>query len=182
MARVCVFCASSMGNDPRYAAAARGVGELLARRGLGLVYGGAMVGLMGVVADAVLAGGGEVVGVIPQGLETKEVAHRGLSALHVTRGMHERKAMMYELSDAFLTLPGGYGTMDELFETLTWAQLGEHKKGVGLLDVAGFYTPLLAFLDVQVKAGLLRPEYRGMLAVDDDAERLLQRLLPGARP
>lgn len=180
MARVCVFCASSMGKDPRFAEAARAVGALLARRGLGLVYGGGNIGLMGVVADAALAAGGEVIGVIPRGLEQKEVAHRGVSQLHVTDGMHARKALMYRLSDAFLTLPGGFGTMDELFEILTWAQLGEHGKPVGLLDVAGFYRPLVAFLENQVQAGLLREEYRGLLSVADDPSALLDRLLSAA--
>jgi uncharacterized protein (TIGR00730 family) len=174
--RVCVFCASSMGNDPRFAEAARAVGVSLARRGVGLVYGGGNIGLMGVVADAVLAGGGEVIGVIPRGLEEKEVAHRGLSQLHVTDGMHARKQMMYGLADAFLTLPGGYGTMDELFETLTWAQLGEHIKPVGMLNIAGYYDALLAFIDVQAQSGLLRPEYRGLLVVGDEQESLLDAL------
>ncbi len=177
MPRVCVFCASQVGTDPRFGEAARAVGALLARRGVGMVFGGGKVGLMGICADAALVGGGEVIGVIPRGLETKEVAHRGLTALHVTSGMHERKAKMYDLADAFITLPGGFGTMDELFETLTWAQLGTHGKPVGLLDVAGFYTPLLAFVDHQVKSGLLRAEYRGLLIADDDAPRLLDRLL-----
>jgi uncharacterized protein (TIGR00730 family) len=177
--RVCVFCASSMGNDPRFADAAREVGGLLGKRGLGLVYGGAQVGLMGVVADAALGAGAEVIGVLPRVLEDKEVAHRGLTELVLTEGMHERKAKMYELADVFLTLPGGYGTMDEMFETLTWRQLGEHGKPVGLLDVAGFYTPLVTFLDHQVRAGLLRAEYRGLLHVDDDPDRLLDRLMIG---
>lgn len=176
--RVCVFCASSMGRDPRYAEAAREVGGLLAASGYGLVYGGGNIGLMGVVADAVLAAGGEVIGVIPRGLEQKEVAHRGLSQLLVTDGMHARKQKMYELSDAFMTLPGGFGTMDELFETLTWAQLGDHQKPVGLLNVAGFYDPLIAMVDHQVREGVLRKEYRGLLQTDDDAARLLTRLLP----
>jgi uncharacterized protein (TIGR00730 family) len=168
-----------MGNDPRFEAAARATGEALSRRGVGLVYGGGNIGLMGVVADTVLACGGEVIGVIPRGLEEKEVAHRGLTQLHVTDGMHARKQMMYGLSDAFLTLPGGYGTMDELFETLTWAQLGHHAKPVGLFNVGGYYDALLAFIEVQAKTGLLRPEYRGLLTVDDDLERLIDRL---ARP
>jgi uncharacterized protein (TIGR00730 family) len=166
-----------MGHDPRFAEAAREVGERLARLGLGLVYGGANVGLMGVVADAVLAGGGEVIGVLPRGLEGREVAHRGLSELHITDGMHARKQMMYALSDAFVALPGGYGTLDELFETLTWAQLGDHKKPVGLLNVAGFFDHLLAFIDHQARAGLLLPVYRGLLQVDDDFGRLVERLV-----
>jgi len=176
--RVCVFCASSMGRDPRYAEAAREVGVLLAARGFGLVYGGGNIGLMGVVADAVMAAGGEVIGVIPRGLEQKEVAHRGLSQLFVTDGMHARKQKMYELSDAFVTLPGGFGTMDELFETLTWAQLGDHQKPIGLLNVAGFYDPLLAMIEHQVREGVLKPEYRGLLQVGSDATALLTQLLP----
>jgi uncharacterized protein (TIGR00730 family) len=175
--RVCVFCGSSFGNDPRFAEAARDVGTLIARRGLGLVFGGGKVGLMGLVADAALAAGGEVHGVLPRGLEEKEVAHRGLTCLEITPGMHARKQRMYELSDAFVVLPGGYGTMDEMFEVLTWNQIGAHQKRVGILDVGGFYRPLFAFLDAQVQAGLLRPEYRGQLLVDDDAARLLDRLL-----
>lgn len=175
--RICVFCASSMGEDARLVEAARETGALIASRGLGLVYGGAQVGLMGVVADAALRAGGEVIGVIPRAFDDHEVAHRGLTRLLVTEGMHERKAAMYGLSDAFVTLPGGFGTMDELFETLTWRQLGTHGKPVGLLDVAGFYAPLVTFLDHQVRAGLLRPEYRGILFVDDDPPRLLDRLL-----
>jgi uncharacterized protein (TIGR00730 family) len=176
MRRVCVFCASQMGSAPALAEAAREVGASLARRGLGLVYGGGNIGLMGVCADAVLAAGGEVVGVIPRGLEEREVAHRGLTSLHVTTSMHERKQKMHDLSDAFLTLPGGFGTMDELFETLTWAQLGIHGKPIGLLDVAGFYAPLVAFMDAQVAAGLLRPEHRAMLDADARLEPLLDRL------
>ncbi len=174
--RVCVFCASSVGVDPRLAAAARAVGAGLARRGIGLVYGGGNVGLMGLLADAALAGGGEVIGVIPRGLEQKEVAHRGLTELVVTGSMHERKQRMHAASDAFLTLPGGFGTMDELFETLTWAQLGDHGKPVALLEVGGFYAPLLAFLDHVVQAGLLRPEYRGLLTVGEDPDALLDDL------
>jgi hypothetical protein len=177
--RVCVFCASSMGNDPRFAEAARTVGALLGARGLGLVYGGANVGLMGVLADAALAAGAEVIGVLPRILEHKEVAHRGLTQLFLTDGMHERKAKMYELADVFLTLPGGYGTMDEMFETLTWRQIGEHGRPVGLLDVGGFYAPLVTFLDHQTSAGLLRPEYRGLLHIDDDPDRLLDQLMIG---
>jgi len=167
-----------MGRDPRFAEAARAVGEALAARGVGLVYGGANVGLMGVVADAALGGGGEVIGVIPRGLEGREVAHRGLTALHVTDGMHARKQMMYALADAFVALPGGFGTLDELFEILTWAQLGDHRKPVGLLNVAGFYDGLLAFIATQADAGLLLPEYRGLLRVGDEPVALIEALLP----
>jgi uncharacterized protein (TIGR00730 family) len=174
--RICVFCGSSTGTDPRFAEAARAVGSALAHRSVGLVYGGANVGLMGQLADAALAGGGEVIGVIPRGLEGREVAHRGVSQLHITDGMHARKQMMYALSDAFLALPGGYGTLDELFETLTWAQLGDHRKPVALLNVARFYDPLLAFLSVQEAAGLLQPEYRGLLRVGESVEATLDLL------
>ena len=168
-----------MGNDVRFAEAARHVGTLLGGRGLAMVYGGAHVGLMGIVADAALIAGAEVIGVLPRGLETKEVAHRGLTNLIVTNGMHERKARMYELADVFLILPGGFGTMDEMFEILTWRQLGDHGKPVGLLNVAEFYTPLVTFLDHQVETGLLRAENRKVLHVDHDADRLLDRLLVG---
>jgi uncharacterized protein (TIGR00730 family) len=174
--RVCVFCASSIGNHPRFADAARVAGGAIARRGVGIVYGGAQVGMMGVVADTALAIGGEVIGVLPRGMEDREVAHPNLTELHITDGMHARKQMMYALSNAFLALPGGYGTLDELFETLTWAQLGDHEKPIGLYNVAGYYDRLLEFLDVQAAAGLLRPEYRGLLQVDDELERLLDRL------
>src|SRR4051812_49148308 len=147
--RVCVFCGSNPGARPEYAAAARAVGRALAERGRGLVYGGGNVGLMGVCADAALAAGGEVIGVIPDALQTAEVAHGGLTRLHVVRTMHERKALMADLSDAFAALPGGFGTLDELFEILTWAQLGIHAKPVAILNVAGFFDPLLAMLDHQ---------------------------------
>jgi hypothetical protein len=173
---VCVFCGSSAGARPAYEAAARGLGRLLAERGLGLVYGGASVGLMGAVADAALAAGGAVTGVIPRALVEKEVAHRRLPDLRVVGTMHERKALMAELSDAFVALPGGLGTLEELFEVWTWAQLGLHPKPVAALDVAGFYRPLVAFLDGAAGERFVRPEHRGMLLVDDDAGALLDRL------
>src|SRR5262249_11009257 len=147
MKRLCVFCGSSAGGAAAYADAARRFGPALAAHGLGLVYGGGHVGLMGVVADAVLGGGGEVIGVIPQALVDRELAHTGLTALRVVATMHQRKALMADLADGFVALPGGFGTADELFEILTWAQLGLHAKPVGLLDVNGFFTPLLAWVE-----------------------------------
>ncbi len=173
MRRVCVFCGSSSGGRPEYAEAARRFGAALAGRGLGLVYGGGHVGLMGVLADAVLAAGGEVVGVIPQALVDRELAHGRLTELLVVDTMHQRKALMADRADAFAALPGGFGTADELFEILTWAQLGLHAKPVGLLNVAGFFAPLLAWVDLAVRDGFLRPEHRDLLAVADEPEALL---------
>lgn len=173
IARVCVFCGSSPGSIPAYGEIAARLGRLLVAEGLGLVYGGASVGLMGRLADAALAAGGEVIGVIPQALVDMEVAHNGLSELRVVATMHERKAVMADLSDAFVALPGGIGTLDELFEVLTWAQLGLHTKPTGLLDLGGYFQPLLAFLDGAVKARFLQPAHRGMLLVEADPARLL---------
>ena len=161
--RVCVFCGSSGGRNPAYASAAAAVGKLLADRGIGLVYGGGGVGLMGEMADAALRAGGEVVGVIPKALDRKEVAHRKLTELHVVGSMHERKALMVRLADAFIAIPGGFGTLEELCEVLTWAQLGLHRKPVALLNVAGYYDPLVGFLDRAVAEGFLRREHRAML-------------------
>lgn len=171
--RVCVFCGSSPGSDPAFAAAAVELGRVLAEHDLGLVYGGASVGLMGRLADAALAAGGEVIGVIPRALVDLEVAHRGLADLRVVGSMHERKALMAELSDAFIALPGGLGTLDELFEILTWAQLGLHHKPIGLLDVGGYFDPLLAFLDGAVRARFVAPEHRAMLLRAADPVALL---------
>jgi uncharacterized protein (TIGR00730 family) len=176
MRHVCVFCGSSSGARPEYAEAARRFGAALARRGLGLVYGGGHVGLMGVLADAALAAGGEVVGVIPQALVDRELAHGRLTELLVVDTMHQRKALMADRADAFAALPGGFGTADELFEVLTWAQLGLHAKPVGLLNVAGFFGPLLGWVDLAVRDGFLRPEHRGLLAVADQPEALLELL------
>jgi uncharacterized protein (TIGR00730 family) len=150
---------------------------VLAHRGIGLVYGGGSEGLMGAVADAALAAGGEVIGVIPETLVARELAHARLTMLHVVRSMHERKARMAELSDAFVTLPGGFGTLDETCEMLTWTQLGIHKKPCGILDVDGYFAPLLAFLDSAVEEGFLRPENRALVDLDTEPERLLSRLL-----
>jgi uncharacterized protein (TIGR00730 family) len=175
MKRICVFCGSSPGHDPRYLEAARTMGHTLARRGLGLVYGGGSVGLMGAVADAALAAGGEVIGVIPQVLQIRELAHRSLTTLHVVGSMHERKALMAELSDGFVALPGGMGTLEELSEVLTWAQLGLHARPIGLLDVAGYYQPLADFFDRAVGAGFLRPAHRALLLVGHEPGALLDR-------
>jgi uncharacterized protein (TIGR00730 family) len=179
---VCVFCGSSKGGRAAYTDAARRVGEALARDGLGLVYGGGRVGLMGVVADAALAAGGRVVGVIPDPLATREIAHDGLTELHVVAGMHERKALMAVKSAAFLALPGGVGTFEELFEIVTWAVLGLHNKPIGLLNVEGYYNPLLAMLDHAVAERFVRPEHLAMLVVSDRPEALTADLLRHAPP
>jgi hypothetical protein len=176
MRHLCVFCGSSPGAGPAYAEGARQLGRTLATAGVGLVYGGAQVGLMGVLADTVLAAGGQVVGVIPRALQELEIAHTGLTSLRVVGSMHERKAMMAELADGFVALPGGMGTLEELFEVLTWAQLGMHRKPCGLLDIDGYFTALLRFLDHMVEQGFLRAEHRAMLLVEDEPERLLARL------
>jgi uncharacterized protein (TIGR00730 family) len=172
---VCVFCGSSTGNDPAYADTARTLGRTLAERGITLVYGGGHVGLMGVVADAALGAGGEVVGVMPKALVEREIGHTGLTKLHVVRSMHERKAMMSELSEGFVALPGGNGTLEEFFEVLTWAQLGEHDKPCGLLNVAGYYDPLLAVFDRIVDRAFLREEHRKLVLVEEDLAALLER-------
>ncbi|SHG34085.1 LOG family protein [Streptoalloteichus hindustanus] len=173
--RVCVFCGSSTGRGERYVAAARELGRVLAERGIGLVYGGASVGTMGEVADAVLAAGGEVVGVIPHGLVDRELSHQGLTELHVVADMHERKAMMAEKADAFIALPGGIGTLEELFEVWTWAHLGIHRKPLALLDVDGYYAHLRRFVDHMVEEDFLREATRDMLIVDADPVRVLER-------
>jgi hypothetical protein len=174
--RVLVFCGSSPGARPEYAESASALGRLLAQRGLGLVYGGARVGLMGAVADGALAAGGEVIGVIPRSLVEHEIAHTGLSDLREVTTMHERKALMAELSDAVIALPGGTGTLDELFELFTWSQLGLHRMPIGVLDVAGYWQPLLAMLDHMVNERLLRAEHRKTLLVNSDAGALLGAL------
>jgi uncharacterized protein (TIGR00730 family) len=182
MRQLCVFCGSCGGSRELYAEAARQMGEALAARGLGLVYGGGHVGLMGVLADAVLRQGGRVIGVIPQALVDKELAHPGLTELHVVATMHQRKALMADLADGFAALPGAFGTADELFEILSWAQLGLHTKPIGLLNVAGFFDPLRAWLDHTVREGFLRPVHRALLLEADDPERLfdlLEQFRPG---
>ena len=176
MRSVCVFCGSSPGTRPAYHRAAQQVGERLAGRGLRLVYGGGRVGLMGAVADAALQAGGEVIGVIPEALLRKELGHPGLSHLHVVDSMHERKALMAELADAFIALPGGYGTLEEFCEVLTWSQLGIHQKPCGLLDVEGFYTPLWMLIEHAVAEGFVHPDHRALVLRDVDADRLLDAL------
>jgi uncharacterized protein (TIGR00730 family) len=174
--RLCVFCGSSAGQDPVYIETARSLGKTLARNGIELVYGGASVGLMGAVADAALSEGGRVIGVMPQALVDKEIAHRGLSDLRVVGSMHERKALMAELSDGFIALPGGLGTFEELFEVWTWAQLGYHKKPCALLNVAGFYDKLADFLDNVVERGFVKPVHRAMLIVKDEPAALVKAI------
>jgi uncharacterized protein (TIGR00730 family) len=176
MRHLCVFCGSSAGTRPVYAEAARDLGILLAARGIGLVYGGGHVGLMGVLADAVLRGGGKVVGVIPQALVERELAQAGLTRLEVVDTMHQRKARMADLADGFVALPGGYGTLDETFEILTWAQLGIHAKPVGLLNVAGFFDPLLAWVRLAAAEGFVRPQHVDFLHVASDGAALLDAL------
>jgi uncharacterized protein (TIGR00730 family) len=176
LSAVAVYCGSNLGNDPAYAAAAGSLGRTLAKRGIRLVYGGGQVGLMGVVADAALENGGEVLGVITEALVAKEVSHRGLARLQVVGTMHERKAAMADAADAFVMLPGGFGTFDEFFEVLTWTQLGIHAKPCGVLDAAGFFGPLRALVDGAVAAGFVHPAHRDMIVVDDDPARLLDRL------
>lgn len=182
MRRVCVFCGSSRGTRPVFATATRAFGEALVRRGLGLVYGGGAVGLMGVLADAVLAGGGEVIGVLPRPLATKEIAHPRLTELRVVESMHERKAVMAALADGFVALPGGLGTFEELLEMLTWTQLGVHAKPVGVLDVAAYWSGLRRLLTDAVAAGFVRPENADALLFDDDPARLLDRLAAWRAP
>lgn len=176
MKRVCVYCGSSEGRDPRYREGARRVGRSLAQRGLGLVYGGGGIGLMRVVADAVMDHGGSVIGVIPHGLLAREVAHRGVTEMRVVPSMHARKALMAELADAFLTLPGGFGTFEELFESVTWAQLGIHRKPLGLLNLAGYFDDLVRFVDHAVAQGFVPAAGRSLVLVDDDPDALLDRL------
>lgn len=173
MKRVCVFCGSSTGTKPEYVEAAETLGRMLAERGLGLVYGGGNIGLMGAMATAALKAGAEVIGVIPEALLKFEVGHLDITKLHVVGSMHERKALMAELSDAFIALPGGIGTMEELFEVWTWGQLGLHPKPLGFLDVAGFYDHLHAFLDHMTAEGFLRERHRAMVAVEQDPACLL---------
>ena len=175
MTRICVYCGSSPGGHAAYREAARAVGTALVRANLELVYGGGDVGLMGEVANAVLDAGGAAIGVIPEFL-VPQVSHRALTALHVVPTMHERKQMMADLSDGFIALPGGFGTLEEVIEVLTWAQLGLHRKPCGLLNVAGYFDPLLAWVDAAVKEGFVRPQHRQLFIVSDDASILLEKL------
>lgn len=176
--RLCVFCGSQKGANPIYAEEARRLGRALAGRGIELVFGGGHIGIMGVVADSVLEAGGQVIGVIPQGLVERELAHRGLTTLHIVKSMHERKALMADLSDAFVALAGGFGTADELFEILTWKQLKLHAKPIGLLNTNGFFDPLLMWIAAAIGEGFVKEKYRGDLLVENDVQQLLERLLP----
>lgn len=176
MRRVAVFCGSSLGNSPGFVMSAREVGTLLGRAGLGLVYGGACCGLMGAIADAALAAGAEVIGVLPRALRDRELAHPNLTDLRVVDSMHERKALMADLADGFVALPGGFGTLDEFCEVLTWAQLGIHTKPCGLLNVAGYFDGFLAQTDAAVRGGLMRPEHRALILDEVDAGTLLRRM------
>lgn len=177
MKRICVFCGSSAGASPLYAEAAKELGEVIAESGIGLVYGGAQCGLMGAVANAALAHGGEVIGVIPEAMIEKEIAHVGISDLRIVRSMHERKMLMSDLADAFIAMPGGMGTIEEFCEILTWAQLGIHAKPCGLLDTEdGFFTHMRRFFDHAVDDGFIRPEHRALVMEDSDPESLLDRM------
>lgn len=176
MKRIAVYCGSASPEDPRYLQLATEVGRTLAERGIGVVYGGGKLGLMGAVADAALAAGGEVIGVIPEALVNSEVAHRGCTELHVVAGMHERKLAFTNLSDGFLTIPGGVGTMDELWEAVSWAQLGYHAKPVGLLNAFGFYDQLLAFNHHMIAVGFIRPAHAGIIIAEPELDLLLTRM------
>lgn len=176
--RICVFCGSSPGYDESYLSMAAAAASAIVRAGFGVVYGGGRIGLMGAVADAALAAGGEVVGVIPQALSNVEIAHPGLSALHIVGSMHERKALMASSSDGFVALPGGFGTMDEFCEILSWRQLGIHDKPIGLLNHAGYYDELLALFDAMVSKGFLTAAHRGLLVDTRSIEELLSEMFP----
>jgi len=179
---ICVFCGSASGRAPTYTAAARELGQLLAKRGIGLVYGGGNVGLMGELADSVLDAGGRAIGVIPQQLVDREIAHGGLTELHVVENLHQRKALMAELADAFLTLPGGVGTMEELFEVWSWGRLGLHSKPCGLLNVNGYFDSLRTLTDQMVTEGFLEPVHRELLLIEEQPGVLLDRLVAYATP
>ena len=174
--RLCVFCGSKIGIDERYRAAAIELGRLLVHEKIGLVYGGGSVGLMGVIADAVLAEGGEVIGVIPESLATAELLHPGVTDMRLVASMHARKALMAELSDAFAAMPGGFGTFEEFFEVVTWSQLGLHRKLTGLLNVGGFYDPLVRLVDHAVQEGFIKPKHRELLVIEERPDMLLSRL------
>jgi uncharacterized protein (TIGR00730 family) len=176
MKRICVFCGSSVGVRPAYQQAAQRLGELLADRGIGLVFGGGCIGLMGAIADAALSKGGEVIGVIPQSLVRREIGHPGVTKLHVVETMHQRKALMADLSDAFIALPGGYGTLEEICEAITWSQLGIQQKPCGLLNIEGYWDGLMALLDHAVNEGFVRKENSQLVLVAKTPERLLERL------
>ncbi|HYH12973.1 MAG TPA: TIGR00730 family Rossman fold protein [Thermomicrobiales bacterium] len=173
MKSVCVFCASNVGNDPAFIDVTKRLGAAIAERGIRLVYGGGHVGLMGVIADTVLAGGGEVVGVMPRSLVEREIAHTGLTELHISDSMHDRKATMERLSEGFIALPGGFGTLDEFCEIVTWAQLGYHAKPIGMLDANGYFDALRSFFDHTVDAGFVRPAHRSLILDAGTPEELL---------
>ena len=175
MKRICVYCGSSPGRRPEYLQAAAELGRRLASRRIGLVYGGAGIGVMGAIADAVLNAGGEAIGIIPEALAVKEVAHAGLTEQHIVHSMHERKALMAQKSDGFIALPGGWGTFEEIFEALTWAQLGFHEKPCGLLNIEGYFNNLFAFLEHAIDEQFVKPIYREMLILEQDADVLLER-------
>ena len=177
MKQVCIFCGSYKGSQPIYMTAAHDMGKGLAQRDLGLVYGGGRVGLMGAVADGTLAGGGKVIGIIPQSLVDRELAHTGLSELRVVGSMHTRKAIMAEIADAFIAMPGGFGTLDELFEIITWAQLGFHHKPIALLNVGGYFDPMLTFIEHMATEGFIKPEHRNAMLVKNTVDDLLDTLL-----
>lgn len=176
MKRIAVYCGSASPADPVYIETARMVGAELARRGIGTVYGGGWLGLMGAVADSALAAGGEVIGIIPEALKNAEVAHHGCTELHIVSGMHERKRLFTDLSDGFLVLPGGVGTMDELWEAVSWSQLGYHNDPVGLLNVAGYYDTLIAFYAKMAETGFVRPQHSGILLIDQTLDALLDKM------
>ncbi len=176
MKRIAVYCGSATPADPVYIETARAVGRTLAERAIGIVYGGGRLGLMGAVADAAIQAGGEVIGIIPEALQSAEVSHTGCTALHVVPGMHERKRAFTDLSDGFITIPGGVGTMDELWEAVSWAQLGYHTKPVGLLNVAGYFDHLIAFNAHMAATGFVRPQHQGILIVADTLETLLGKM------
>jgi uncharacterized protein (TIGR00730 family) len=180
--RICVFCGSSVGARPAYRQAAQQLGELLAERGIGVVFGGGCIGLMGVVADAALSKGGEVIGVIPESLVRREVGHRGVTKLHIVETMHQRKALMADLSDAFIALPGGYGTLEEFSEAVTWSQLGIQQKPCGLLNIEKYWDGLLAVLDHAVDEGFVRPENSQLVLVAQTPEWMVERLLKWTPP
>src|ERR1017187_7415843 len=182
MGRICVFCGSSSGSRPEYRTAAEEMGRELARRNIGLVYGGGKVGLMGVLADSVLRAGGEAVGVIPEHIMSREIGHKGLTKLHVVHSMHERKALMADLSDAFVAMPGGFGTLEEFCEVVTWTQLGLHAKPCGILNVRRYYSPLLAMFDHAVEERFLKPENRALVLAGESPADLLRALEEGRRP
>ncbi|WP_410210780.1 TIGR00730 family Rossman fold protein [Aquirhabdus sp.] len=173
---ICVYCGSSSGKNSAYVESAKQLADVLVERNIGLVYGGAQIGVMGAVANRMLEQGGRVIGVIPEGLLLKEVAHQGLTELHVTKSMHERKALMAEHSEGFIALPGGIGTFEELFEVWTWAQLGFHHKPCGLLNIAGYYDQLIAFLDHAANEGFVKPPHRELLMVEQDPAKILDRM------